>query len=101
MNSRSARQRIGEDSDELRMGRQIVRDEANALSNLADRLDANFVDAVQSIVRCQGNVVVLGMGKAGLVGKKIAPIFVSIFTGVLEMKRRKMIVGGQYQKSSF
>lgn len=72
INSRSARQRIGEESDELRMGRQIVRDEASALSNLAEHLDANFVDAVQWIVHCQGNVVVLGMGKAGLVGQKIA-----------------------------
>jgi arabinose-5-phosphate isomerase len=54
------------------MGRQIVRDEASALSDVAKLLDDNFVDVVRRIALCQGHVVVLGMGKAGLVGQKIA-----------------------------
>lgn len=72
INSTAAKQQISEESDELRLGRQIVRDEASALSELAERLDANFVAAVQLIVQCRGSIVVLGMGKAGLVGQKIA-----------------------------
>jgi arabinose-5-phosphate isomerase len=50
----------------------IIHREAAALSNLAARLDAMFGEAVQRLVDCRGCVVVSGLGKAGLVGQKIA-----------------------------
>ena len=46
--------------------------EAQALSAMAERLDDNFVQAVQHILTTRGRVVVTGMGKSGHVGRKIA-----------------------------
>lgn len=58
--------------EQLRVGRDIVRQEADALHQLARRLDASFCAAVDLISSCEGRVVVTGMGKAGLIGQKIA-----------------------------
>jgi arabinose-5-phosphate isomerase len=58
--------------DQLREGRAIVRQEAQALEQVAQRLDASFCAAVDLIAACQGSVIVCGMGKAGLIGQKIA-----------------------------
>jgi len=58
--------------DQLRAGREIVRLEGEALLDLARRLDADFCTAVELIAGCAGSVVVTGMGKAGLIGQKIA-----------------------------
>ena len=57
--------------EQLRFARQILRDEGTALLSLADRLGAEFCDAVELMFHCQGSVIVIGMGKAGLVGQKI------------------------------
>src|SRR5687768_5066865 len=58
--------------EQLRSGREIVRQEADALQDVAKRLDASFCTAVDLILGCSGRVVVTGMGKAGLIGQKIA-----------------------------
>ena len=42
------------------------------MQKLADQLDARFLQAVYRILHCEGTVVVCGMGKAGLVGKKVS-----------------------------
>lgn len=58
--------------EQLRMGRDVIRQEADALGQLAGRLDATFCAAVDLILQSPGHVVVCGMGKAGLIGQKIA-----------------------------
>lgn len=58
--------------EQLRLGRNIIRQEAEALLNLGTRLDAQFCLAVELLLGCRGSVVVCGMGKAGLIGRKIA-----------------------------
>jgi arabinose-5-phosphate isomerase len=60
--------------------RQIIRTEAEAVAAMADRLDENFNKAVTSILECHGRVIVAGMGKSGLIGKKITATFNS--TGI-------------------
>jgi arabinose-5-phosphate isomerase len=60
--------------------KQIIRNEAAAVAALADRLNDNFSRAVTAILNCKGRVIVGGMGKSGLVGKKIAATFNS--TGI-------------------
>lgn len=57
--------------EQLRAGREIVRQEAEALHSLASRLDASFCAAVDLLLACEGSVIVTGMGKAGLIGNKI------------------------------
>ncbi len=58
--------------DQLREARDIIRHEAAALNELAGRLDTDFCAAVEALRDCSGSVVVTGIGKAGLIGKKIA-----------------------------
>ncbi len=66
--------------DQLRAGREILRLEAKALWELSDRLDDSFCQAVQIIFACQGSVIVTGMGKAGIIGQKIAASLASLGT---------------------
>jgi arabinose-5-phosphate isomerase len=64
----------------LENGREVIIRESQALLEMAERLDENFVKAVQLILNCRGRVIVTGMGKSGLVGKKVAATFTS--TGI-------------------
>lgn len=59
---------------------QAIRTEQRALDLLIEQLDERFVKACQLIERCQGRVVVTGMGKSGLIGRKIAATFASTGT---------------------
>ena len=54
--------------------------ELNALSDLGDRIDGQFIQACQSILDSHGRVVVLGIGKSGHIGKKIAATLASTGT---------------------
>ncbi|TMG96825.1 MAG: SIS domain-containing protein, partial [Betaproteobacteria bacterium] len=54
--------------------------EARALLGLKARLDDAFVRAMQAVLRCRGRVVVMGMGKSGHVGRKIAATLASTGT---------------------
>lgn len=54
--------------------------EAEALINMADILDDEFVGAVDRILACKGKVIITGMGKSGLVGRKIAATLASTGT---------------------
>ncbi|GHT12228.1 hypothetical protein FACS1894170_06770 [Planctomycetales bacterium] len=58
--------------DVLSLGKQILRQEAEAIRQVAENLDGRFLQAVYHILCCTGNVVVCGIGKAGLVGRKIS-----------------------------
>ena len=54
--------------------------EAEAVENLIPRIDDNFVAAVEDILKCNGRVIVTGMGKSGHVGRKIAATLASTGT---------------------
>lgn len=64
----------------LENGREVIRKEAEAIVELAERLDDNFAEAVELILNCKGRIIVAGIGKSGLVGKKVAATFSS--TGI-------------------
>ncbi|MBI1314541.1 KpsF/GutQ family sugar-phosphate isomerase [bacterium] len=57
--------------EQLRAAREIILQEAEALSSLAGRLDTRFCEAVDLLLECPGRVIVSGIGKAGLIGQKI------------------------------
>jgi len=71
---------IADHKKTLALGREILQLEASEVQLLAQRLDQNFVDAVQCILSCKGRVVVSGMGKSGHIGGKIASTFASTGT---------------------
>ena len=56
----------------LTLGRAVISTETEALKNLLESIDENFVRACFYILDCKGRVVVLGMGKSGHIGNKIA-----------------------------
>ena len=58
-------------------GRRVLRTEAEAVAALEHRLGEPFAQACQLILRCEGRVVVTGMGKSGHVGSKIAATLAS------------------------
>jgi arabinose-5-phosphate isomerase len=59
-------------STELDLARKVFRIEADAILGLIDRLDASFTAAVDVLADCRGRVLLTGMGKSGIIGRKIA-----------------------------
>jgi len=57
---------------DLDLARKVLRIEADAITGLIDRLDATFTSAVGLLVGCRGRVLLTGMGKSGIIGRKIA-----------------------------
>ena len=56
----------------LELARKVLRIEAAAILGLIDRIDDDFERAVQLLFECRGRVIVTGMGKSGLICRKIA-----------------------------
>ncbi|MFT7484405.1 MAG: arabinose-5-phosphate isomerase [Candidatus Paceibacteria bacterium] len=66
--------------DRLARAAEVIRLEAAAISRLEERLDDRFCSAVEMILASDGQLVVTGMGKAGLVGQKISATMASTGT---------------------
>ncbi len=64
----------------LDIAKKVLKTEAEAITALIDKLNGNFEKVVEMIYECKGRVVVTGMGKSGLVGKKIAATLASTGT---------------------
>ncbi|MGD8925618.1 MAG: KpsF/GutQ family sugar-phosphate isomerase [Thioalkalispiraceae bacterium] len=62
------------------LARAVIETEARAAEMLLDRIDETFTSAVEAILQCRGRVVVLGMGKSGHIGNKIAATLASTGT---------------------
>src|SRR6195256_3313553 len=64
----------------LDTARRVLKIEAQAIQDVLARLDATFEKAVDLLFACKGRVVVTGMGKSGLVARKISATFSSTGT---------------------
>ena len=62
------------------IAKQVFDIESQAISHLSTQLDADFDGAIQAILETQGRVVICGMGKSGLIGKKIVATLASTGT---------------------
>ena len=62
------------------LAKDVLQTEANAIMALIDRLDENFDRAVRMLYECQGRVIVTGMGKSGIICRKIAATLASTGT---------------------
>ena len=67
----------------LQLARETFDIEANALLGLKARQGESFARAAQAMLECRGRVVVMGMGKSGHVGRKIAATLASTGTPAL------------------
>ena len=64
----------------LKHAQDVLRMEAEAILELVPRVDANFAAAVSLILECPGRTVITGMGKSGIIGRKMAATFASTGT---------------------
>ena len=64
----------------LKQAREVLKIEAECILGLIPKLDQNFSKAVETIYRSKGRVIVSGIGKSGLIGRKIVATFTSTGT---------------------
>jgi len=64
----------------INTAKNVIDIEAKSLLDLQERIDQTFVDACKLISTCKGKVVLIGMGKSGHIGNKIAATFASTGT---------------------
>jgi arabinose-5-phosphate isomerase len=64
----------------LELARTVLKTEAQAVAALVDRIDGDFLRAVDLLLKCRGRVVVSGVGKSGHIGRKIAATMASTGT---------------------
>jgi len=83
---------------------KIIKDEllqeAESIRNVADRLGNEFTEAVELIFSCEGKIVVTGMGKTGIIGRKLAATLASTGTSAIFLHPAEGIHGdlGMVQK---
>jgi arabinose-5-phosphate isomerase len=77
----------------LELARKVLRIEAAAILGLVDRLDGEFERAVQLLFECRGRVIVTGMGKSGIICRKIAATLSSTGTSAFFLHPAEAIHG--------
>jgi arabinose-5-phosphate isomerase len=78
---------------DLSLARKVLRIEADAILGLVDRLDERFSQAVLLLRECRGRVIVTGMGKSGIIARKIAATLSSTGTPAFFMHPAEAIHG--------
>lgn len=64
----------------IEKGKEVIRIEANAIRDLESRIGDDFQKAVEILLNCRGRVIVTGLGKSGIIAKKIASTLTSTGT---------------------
>ncbi|MEJ2720546.1 MAG: KpsF/GutQ family sugar-phosphate isomerase [bacterium] len=66
--------------EDIEIAKKVFRDEIEGLKRVSDRIDESFHQAVEAIYRCCGRLIIFGVGKSGLIAKKIAATLTSTGT---------------------
>ena len=77
----------------VELAQRTLQVEAEALSAMAANLGEEFVEAVKSVLACNGKLIVTGMGKSGLVGRKIAATLASTGTPSFDLHPGEAVHG--------
>ena len=77
----------------LKRAKEVIAIEADAIKKLIGRIDKNFEAAVDLIAPCKGRVIISGMGKTGLIGRKIAATLSSTGTPAMFMHSAEAVHG--------
>jgi arabinose-5-phosphate isomerase len=80
-------------STTLELAKKVLRIEAAAILGLVDRLDGDFERALQLLFECRGRVIVTGMGKSGIICRKIAATLSSTGTSAFFLHPAEAIHG--------
>jgi len=73
--------------------KKVLKIEAKTIKNLISTIDRNFEKAVEMVASCKGRIVVMGMGKSGLIGKKITATLSSTGTPAFFLHPAEGILG--------
>jgi arabinose-5-phosphate isomerase len=73
------------DNEIIKTGKNVIRIEADAVANLEHSINKDFVNAVEIIYKAKGRVVLTGMGKSGLIARKIVATLNSTGTAAIYM----------------
>ena len=85
--------RPGGSGDPVATAREVLEIEARAISDLITRLDRTFLSALEALYNCKGRVVVTGLGKSGIICKKIAATLASTGTPALFLHPAEAVHG--------
>ena len=78
---------------DLELARKVLRTESAAILALVDRLDGRFAGAIDMLRDCRGRVIVTGMGKSGLIARKVAATFTSTGTAAFFLHPAEAVHG--------
>ena len=81
------------ETEGLAFAREVLRIESEALDRVRERLGISIVHAADLVFRCPGSVIVTGMGKAGIVGQKLAATFASTGTRAFPLHPAEAVHG--------
>jgi arabinose-5-phosphate isomerase len=81
------------EAEGLAFAREVLRIEAEALQRVRERLGGSIARAADLVYRCPGSVIVTGMGKAGLVGQKLAATLASTGTRAFPLHPAEAVHG--------
>ncbi len=74
---------MGKNKQTLELAKEVLRIEAQSILSLLDKINGNFTRAVDLIFQCKGRVIITGIGKSGLIGRKIVATLTSTGTQAL------------------
>jgi len=77
----------------LKKAKEVLQIEAQAILEVSRRLNNSFLKAVDTIIKCKGRVIVTGMGKTGIIGRKIAATLSSTGTPSLWLHSAEAVHG--------
>jgi arabinose-5-phosphate isomerase len=78
---------------DLELARRVLRTEAAAILALVDRVDGRFAGAIDLLRDCRGRVILTGMGKSGIIARKIAATFTSTGTAAFFLHPAEAVHG--------
>jgi arabinose-5-phosphate isomerase len=87
--------------EQIRLAQEVILREASALTHLGNNLPEQFCDAVTAISQTTGSLIIIGIGKAGLIGQKLVATFASTGTPAHFLHPSEAIHGdlGRIQKN--
>jgi arabinose-5-phosphate isomerase len=73
-------EKMKKNQEPIRRAKEVLKIEAQSILRLIDKIDGNFSKAVDAIYKSKGRVIITGIGKSGLIGRKIVATLTSTGT---------------------
>lgn len=77
----------------IKKAKEVISLEIEGLQNLFESIDDNFIKAIELLMSCKGKVIVTGVGKSGIIAKKIASTLTSTGTPALYLHPSESLHG--------